>query len=275
VYSFSLGEGWQMAGRGDANTAGRRERDARRAFVYALAASLAGHALVVLTVPALSARAARIDVPPPLVAYLMQEAPQPATKPAAPRRAAAAPAPSVEHAQAPKLSEAPAPRPEPPPVAKTSAVAPLPVPAAPPAPAAAEPAPVAAAAVQPVQVAVAASAAAAAPAERKAAPAALDAVLVDRYRSAVMGAANRYKRYPRIAQENNWQGRVEVTLRLRANGSIASLDIKKSAGYEALDRQALDMIREANSRTPLPEVLRGREFAIDIPVVFSLRDPST
>lgn len=264
-----------MAGRGDANTAGRRERDARRAFVYALAASLAGHALVVLTVPALSARAARIDVPPALVAYLMQEAPQPATKPAAPRRAAAAPAPSVEHAQAPKLSEAPAPRPEPPPVAKTSAVAPLPVPAAPPAPAAAEPAPVAAAAVQPVQVAVAASAAAAAPAERKAAPAALDAVLVDRYRSAVMGAANRYKRYPRIAQENNWQGRVEVTLRLRANGSIASLDIKKSAGYEALDRQALDMIREANSRTPLPEVLRGREFAIDIPVVFSLRDPST
>lgn len=257
-----------MAGRGDAYTARRRERDARRAFVYALAASLAGHALVVLTVPALSARAARIDAPAPLVAHLVREAPPPA-KPIAPRRAAVAPAPSVEHAQTPKLSETPAPRPEPPPVAKASAVEPLPAPVAPSVPAIAQPAP---AAAEPAQVAAAAPAARA---EGKAASAALDAILVDRYRSAVMGAANRYKRYPRIAQENNWQGRVEVTLRVRANGSIASLDIKKSAGYEALDRQALDMIREANSRTPLPEVLRGREFAIDIPVVFSLRDPST
>jgi protein TonB len=257
--------------------AGRRERDSRRAFVYALAASLAGHALVVLTVPALSARAARIDAPAPLVAHLVREAPQPAAKPAAPPRPAAVPpAANPERAPAAKLAEASQPQAKPAPLpvaAAPAAEAPTaPVPVAASVPAGAQPAP---AAAQPAQVAAVAPAVAAAPAERKAAPAALDATLVDRYRSAVMGAANRYKRYPRIAQENNWQGRVEVTLRLRANGSIASLDIKKSAGYEALDRQALDMIREANSRTPLPEVLRGREFAIDIPVVFSLRDPST
>ena len=267
-----------MAWRGDAYTAGRRERDSRRAFVYALAASLAGHALVVLTVPALSARAARSDAPAPLVAHLVREAPQPAAKPdALPSHAAAAPpAANPELAQAAKLAAAPQPQAEPAPLPVAAAPAveapPAPVPVAASVPAVAEPAP---AAAQPAQVAAVAPAVTAAPAERKAAPAALDAILVDRYRSAVMGAANRYKRYPRIAQENNWQGRVEVTLRVRANGSIASLDIKKSAGYEALDRQALDMIREANSRTPLPEVLRGREFAIDIPVVFSLRDPST
>ncbi len=262
-----------MAGRGDAYRAGRRERDSRRAFVYALGASLAAHALVVLTVPALSARAAKVDATAPLIAHLVRETPQaPAARPPAPRHVAAAPSPSVERAPAPKLSEASVSPPELLPAAKVAAVEPLPAPAEALAPAANVPAPVES---PPAQVAAVMPAVVAAPAEGKAARAVLDVTLVDRYRSAVMGAANRYKRYPRIAQENNGQGRVEVTLRVRANGSIASLDIKKSAGYEALDRQALDMIREANSRTPLPEVLRGREFAIDIPVVFSLRDPST
>jgi protein TonB len=263
-----------MVGLGNAIMMGRRERDSQRAFAYALLASIAGHALLMFTAPALRAHVAKIEAPPPLVAHLLREEAQPVAPPAA-RHAAISPEQQIENTLSAPRDPAPqpvveaAPLPEP---APAVAAAPLPAPAPAPqvAAAAAPAAPPAREPAQAVQPAAATRAETVA-----AAPPALDPTSVNRYRIAVMGTANRYKRYPRIAQENNWQGRVEVTLRLRANGTIASLDIKKSAGYEALDRQAIDMIREANSRTPLPEVLRGREFAIDIPVVFSLRDPST
>jgi protein TonB len=88
-----------------------------------------------------------------------------------------------------------------------------------------------------------------------------------------MDAARRFKRYPRIALDNNWQGRVEVRLTVAPDGALAALDVKTSAGHEVLDRQALDMIRRAKSLTPVPSALRGREVTVDVPVIFSLNEP--
>jgi protein TonB len=97
---------------------------------------------------------------------------------------------------------------------------------------------------------------------------------VAQYRGAVSAAARRYKVYPRVAMDNNWEGRVEVRMVIGAGGSIASIRVTSSAGYEVLDAQALDMIRRAAPEAPLPETLRGREFAVDVQVIFSLQDPS-
>jgi len=52
------------------------------------------------------------------------------------------------------------------------------------------------------------------------------------------------------------------------------MQVTASAGYQVLDAQALDMIRKAWPEAQLPANLRGREFAVDVPVIFSLRDPS-
>ncbi|TAN53134.1 MAG: energy transducer TonB [Betaproteobacteria bacterium] len=115
--------------------------------------------------------------------------------------------------------------------------------------------------------------AAAAPASPEAAslPAA-DGATLAQYRLAVISLAKGFNRYPRIAIENNWQGRVEVRVRVGADGAIASLGLHPGSGHEILDRQALDMIGRAASQVPLPASLRGRELVIDIPVIFSLRD---
>ncbi len=101
-----------------------------------------------------------------------------------------------------------------------------------------------------------------------------DAMLAQ-YRLAVIAAARRYKRYPRVALDNNWNGRAEVHMAIEANGMIASMSIKSSSGHEILDRQALDMIRKAKPLTPIPASLRGRAFAVDIPVIFSLEEPDS
>lgn len=99
-----------------------------------------------------------------------------------------------------------------------------------------------------------------------------DAGTLAQYRLAIIALARGFNRYPRIALENNWQGRVEVRMNVGADGGIASIGLRNGSGHEILDRQALDMIGRAAPQVPLPAALRGREFSIDIAVIFSLKD---
>ena len=92
----------------------------------------------------------------------------------------------------------------------------------------------------------------------------------DQYRLALIGAAKRYKRYPAQAMQNGWTGRVEIRLVIGANGMIQSAAIKTSAGFSLLDDTALDMIKKAKPLTQIPPALRGKEFFVDVPVIFDL-----
>ncbi len=92
----------------------------------------------------------------------------------------------------------------------------------------------------------------------------------DQYRLALITAARRYKRYPAQAMQNGWTGRVEIRLNIGANGMIQSAAIKTSTGYALLDETALDMIKKAKPLTQIPPALRGKEFTVDVPVIFDL-----
>ena len=102
-----------------------------------------------------------------------------------------------------------------------------------------------------------------------------DAGTREQYRLALIVAARRYKRYPAIAMEKGWQGRVEVHMVIGANGMLSSASIKTSSGHEILDNQALDMLKKGKTTVVIPVSLRGREFDIDVPVIFNLDNPNT
>lgn len=245
-----------------------------RTLGYALAASLVLHLALFVAFPAV--RFATLQPPPaqpPLVARLEPAQPAPAAAPpvpvAAPPMPVAAPKPSARPVHKPRVKPImrakPATKPPPP-------VASLPEPiVAPPEVARAEPEepPAAAPASQPVASVAPQVVAPAAIAERPS-----EASLAQ-YRLAVIQAARRYKRYPRVALDNNWQGRAEVHMAIGADGSIAALSVRASSGHEILDREALEMIRKATPLTPMPASLRGTAFTLDIPVVFNLEAPES
>lgn len=168
-------------------------------------------------------------------------------------------------------------------------------PALKPAPAVQKPVPAEATKTTPAEAAAAASttatasAAPAAPGQARSAPQApagvtteagarsgseADAGTLEQYRLALIVATRRYKRYPAIAMEKGWQGRVEVHMVIGANGMIASASIKTSSGYEILDNQALDMLKKGKTTVQIPASLRGREFSINVPVIFNLDNPN-
>ena len=99
----------------------------------------------------------------------------------------------------------------------------------------------------------------------------LDARLLEKYRLALIDAARRFRRYPPQAMDRGWQGRVEIRLVIDANGTIKNATIKTSSRYAILDEQALDMVKRGKSSARIPPALSGREFTVDVPVIFELR----
>ena len=249
---------------------------ANRAIGFALVISLALHIALLWILPSLREANQRRTESDPIHARLAEPAPQrrvaePAPpielpRPAEPQLAPPKPAatqPAVRRSFAPrtKAPEPVAPRSETPPPVPTKNE-----------PTEAEPERSTAAAASASVAAPSASIAAQAP--RPAPPPAetLDAGTLAQYRLSLISAARRFKRYPRVALDQNWQGNAEVRLVVAANGEIAALVVRSSAGYPVLDQHALEMIERAKALAPIPPALRGKQFTVDIPIVFSLRE---
>ena len=217
-----------------------------RVLIAAIACSVALHLALLYLLPALFDSRTRAPQPKALTARLA--APKP---PKVVEEATLAPP-----ARAPKAVRpaSPTPRPVTPTVAPVTAVPPAPasppaavIPARPPAPAA-----------PPVATAPAAPAPAASP----------DPGSIAQFRLELIEIAKRYKRYPRAAVDNNWEGKVDLRMVVAANGAIASLSVRKSAGYAALDDEAQQMFRAAKGQLAIPPALRGKEFTLDISADF-------
>jgi protein TonB len=91
-----------------------------------------------------------------------------------------------------------------------------------------------------------------------------------KYGSTLWGAIEKHKNYPRIAQIRGWQGEVLIELLLDGNGKLKSKKVIQSSGYEALDKQALEMAEKASPFPAPPEALRGSNFSIKVPIPFRL-----
>jgi protein TonB len=235
--------------------------DPNRAFNYAVLASLVLHGLLLFGISQRE-RARATDPQIPIIARLVEPAapaPVAAAAPAQsepvkprPRATPAAPKPVAKEAPAPEAEPAPEAAAEEPPVSQVQSVAPVPAPVAPPAIAAAGPA-----------------------AETPPPPAAealADPGSLAQYRLLLISAASKYKRYPRIAMDNNWEGDVVVRMAVGANGRLAALTIQSSSGHAVLDQQALEMFKKASAVVQVPPALRGKEFAFEVRAIYNLKD---
>jgi protein TonB len=99
-----------------------------------------------------------------------------------------------------------------------------------------------------------------------------DAGTLAQYRLQLISAAQRYKRYPRVAMDNNWEGDVVVRMVIDASGMISSVNVKASSGHEVLDQQALEMFKRAKPLVPIPSALRGKELIIELRAIYNLKD---
>lgn len=90
------------------------------------------------------------------------------------------------------------------------------------------------------------------------------------YRLALASQAKRFKQYPAEALAAGWQGTAEIRLDMGGAGRTQAVHLLRSSGREILDQAALAMIAMAADHAAIPSGMRGRNFAVMLPVVFNL-----
>lgn len=100
----------------------------------------------------------------------------------------------------------------------------------------------------------------------------LDSSGLRQYRVALAGQAKRFKRYPRQAIDEGTEGTAEIRISIIPDRAFPATQLVRSSGAPILDAAALEIIRQATARTPVPESLRGKSFTVSLPVVFDLSE---
>lgn len=80
----------------------------------------------------------------------------------------------------------------------------------------------------------------------------------------------RNKHYPMRARKLRIEGQVEVSFRVLRNGQIEDIEVVSASPSEALNQAALETVRKASGRWPLPESLKSDALPLQITFNFSL-----
>jgi periplasmic protein TonB len=81
----------------------------------------------------------------------------------------------------------------------------------------------------------------------------------------------KYKRYPRVAQEQRQQGVVYLRFAIDRQGKVLSSQVSKSSGFELLDAEVLALMERAQPVPAPPPEVGGNRIELQVPVAFSLR----
>jgi protein TonB len=79
------------------------------------------------------------------------------------------------------------------------------------------------------------------------------------------------KRYPRIAVQRNWEGKVGLSFAVTADGSIESVKVVTRSDYALLDSAAVDAVTRA-SPLPRPPAELTTPLTLRIDITFTLTD---
>jgi len=177
--------------------------------------------------------------------------------------------PQVEPSPPPPEPEIPLPKVEPSPAPRPAVVLPKPPPKPKPLPRPVERPPEA----QPERPPPAAPppAATAPPAPVATPPAVNAGVARASWQAQLVGWLQRYKRYPRLAQEQRQEGEAYLRFTMDRAGHVLSAQLEKGSGFSLLDEEVMALIQRAQPLPAPPPEIPGAQLTLTLPVEFSLR----
>jgi protein TonB len=91
------------------------------------------------------------------------------------------------------------------------------------------------------------------------------------YFAMILALLDRHKRYPSRERSLRKQGTAHIAFLLHRNGSVSGARIVRSSGRRALDRAALQMLRDAAPLPPVPDAIPDSDLKLQVPVDFTIR----
>jgi periplasmic protein TonB len=112
-------------------------------------------------------------------------------------------------------------------------------------------------------------------AERAAAPApgasSRNPYAVPNWKSRLVAALERSKRYPTEARAHGEQGVAQLAFSIDRHGGVHNARIAHSSGSELLDSETLALLQRAQPLPPPPPELAGSEIVIVVPIRYNIR----
>ena len=84
------------------------------------------------------------------------------------------------------------------------------------------------------------------------------------------GALDRQFVYPPLARRHGWQGKVELTVELDAEGHLHNMRVRHSSGHTILDHDALTTLARIGTLPQARNWLAGRGYRFELPIVYRL-----
>lgn len=76
--------------------------------------------------------------------------------------------------------------------------------------------------------------------------------------------------YPRMAIRKGWEGEVQLTFRIEADGRIHRITLKTSSGHALLDNSAKTALRKVGYLQNAKQWLNGQSLDMEIPIIYQL-----
>jgi len=91
-----------------------------------------------------------------------------------------------------------------------------------------------------------------------------------RLESVLQKAFNAEFYYPRLAVRRGWQGKVQLGLRIEADGHLSDIRVMQGSGYTLLDNAALKSLNKVEVLPTAVSLLDGRSLELILPVEYRL-----
>jgi protein TonB len=95
--------------------------------------------------------------------------------------------------------------------------------------------------------------------------------VVPTWKTQIVALLERNKRYPETAQSRREQGVAQVFFSLDRQGRVLESRVVRSSGANALDEEALALLRRAQPFPPPPRELAGEHIDLTVPIRFNLK----
>jgi protein TonB len=95
--------------------------------------------------------------------------------------------------------------------------------------------------------------------------------VVPTWKTQIVALLERNKRYPETSQSRREQGVAQVFFSLDRQGRVLESRVVRSSGANALDEEALALLRRAQPFPPPPRELAGDHIDLTVPIRFNLK----
>jgi len=92
------------------------------------------------------------------------------------------------------------------------------------------------------------------------------------YAQKIRKLINANKKYPSVARQHGWKGRIKVRFTINSGGEVIKTEVSSPCSYEVLNRAAEKLIKDTSPFPPFPSSWQKNSLTVELQIVYQLKE---